>query len=132
MSFAYAGLAMIVDGLLYFIIGWYFSNVLATTNYGQKKYYFFLLPSYWGLNCFCSNGSKDEKIFNEKVPNHRGINVHNLCVTYNKGHRHKEHQAVSNFTINIEEGQIATLLGKKWSASKIKKHLEINYFIIYR
>lgn len=111
MNFFYAGLAMLVDGLIYFIIGWYFSNVLSVSNNGQKKFYFFLLPSYWGLDCFCLKKSKDEKIFNEKMPNHRGINVNNLCVTYNTGHKHKEHQAVSNLTINIEEGQIATLLG---------------------
>jgi len=107
MNFAYAFMAMLVDGLLYFLIGWYFSNVLATTNYGRKCFYFFLLPSYWGL----CNGSSTESI--EKAPsNQRGINIHNLCVTYNKGNKHKEHQAVSGLTMNLEEGQIATLLGK--------------------
>lgn len=111
MNFYFAGLAMLLDGLIYFLIGWYFSNVLATTNYGRKNFYFFLQPSYWGLNC-CSSSSDQKEFKNEKMANHRGISVHNLCVTYNKGDKHKEHQAVSGLTMNLEEGQITTLLGK--------------------
>lgn len=111
MNFGYAGLAMLFDGLLYFLIGWYFSNVFPTTNYGRKSFYFFLLPSYWGC-CTGSSGEDDHFNENEKAStSHRGIKVHNLCVTYNKGNKHKEHQAVSNLTMNLEEGQIATLLG---------------------
>lgn len=112
MNFGYALQAMLVDGLVYFLVGWYFSNVLASTNYGRKSFYFFLQPSYWGLDCFCSHtaGSKDFK--NEKIANHRGIIVHNLCVTYNKGDKQREHQAVRGLTMNLEEGQIATLLGE--------------------
>lgn len=112
MNFGLALEAMLADGVIYFLIGWYCSNVLASTNYGRKSFYFFLQPSYWGLNCFCGDSANSNDFKSEKITNHRGIIVHNLCVIYNRGDKQREHQAVRGLTMSLEEGQIATLLGE--------------------
>lgn len=71
MNFATAGIVMLIDGCIYFLVGWYISNVfprklrtqsarkcviitlirlITAGNIGHHEpWYFFLLPRYWGL-----------------------------------------------------------------------------------
>lgn len=128
MNFGLAMQTMLVDGVVYFLIGWYLTNVLANTNYGRKSICFFLQPSYWGLDCFCSDSASLKDFKSEKIANHRGIIVHNLCVTYHKGDKQREHQAVRGLTMSLEEGQIATLLGKNLNMFILIRNRKLTFF----
>ena len=107
MNFGNATLMMMFDALLYFLIGWYISNVFPSTTYGKQPWYFFLLPSYWG--CGACPSTCPPAV--ESATDHRGMSVHNLHVIYNAKSKH-EYQAVCNLSLQLREGEIGTLLGK--------------------
>uniref|UniRef100_T1KYU1 ABC transporter domain-containing protein n=1 Tax=Tetranychus urticae TaxID=32264 RepID=T1KYU1_TETUR len=128
MNFASAGLMMIFDGCIYFLIAWYISNVNPPGRNGQRQpWYFFVLPSYWGLVPKRSqsrvltpkiqahiHSSGDHKMYSLEKGWHQkaGMSLHNLYVVYNKGSARSEHRAVSNLSLQLKEGQITTLLGR--------------------
>lgn len=59
-----------------------------------------------------SNGRNGKSSFEnnwQKIP---GMLLQNLYVIFNKGWLKREHRAVSNFSLELKEGQITTLLGR--------------------
>ncbi|XP_074649468.1 uncharacterized protein LOC141904723 isoform X2 [Tubulanus polymorphus] len=52
MTFEWGCIMMFVDGLIYFVIGWYVRNIYPGKYGTPRPWYFPLTPSYW--NCFCS------------------------------------------------------------------------------
>ncbi|RWS24384.1 ABC transporter sub-family A-like protein 5, partial [Leptotrombidium deliense] len=126
MNFATSAIMMVVDGIMYFIIAWYISNVFPAGNKGHHEpWYFFILPSYWGFRkqnsientiplhlqaSFFANGKNVENEL-KSWQQRPGMSLHNLCVVYNKGSS-CEHTAVSNLNMELKEGQITTLLGR--------------------
>ncbi|RWS11467.1 ATP-binding cassette sub-family A member 1-like protein [Dinothrombium tinctorium] len=128
MNFATAGIMMIVDGLIYFLIAWYISNVFpAGNNSHHQPWYFFILPSYWGLrkkshsssiSNHLSSGDRSQNYSNKYFENEfkswqrrPGMSLHNLYVVYDKGTK-CEQTAVANLNLELKEGQITTLLGR--------------------
>lgn len=125
MSFAWAAFMMIIDGSIYFLVGWYVSNVFPAGNsVHAQPWYFFLLPRYW--NC-CGGTSPDS---GNKVPHVKGnfaldtafmessawqrrpgMSIEKLHIIYNKGSK-RERIAVSDLNLELKEGQITTLLGR--------------------
>lgn len=127
MSFGWAGVMMIVDGLIYFIIGWYVSNVWpAGSKASAQPFYFFLTPHYWNISRRKSNEddmqfsevrNKDKFIFDDIVIdsswNQRrpGMSLQDLRVVYNNGSSNQR-VAVRGLTLELKEGQVSTILGR--------------------
>lgn len=131
MSFAWAAFMMIIDGTIYFLVGWYVSNVFPAGNsVHAQPWYFFLTPRYW--NC-CGNDSNvsgshkvashvkgnnfplDTSVFMESswssVQRRPGMSIEKLHIIYNKGCE-RERAAVTDLNLELKEGQITTLLGR--------------------
>ena len=133
MNFGWAALMMLVDGVIYFVIGWYVSNVFpATGSAHAKPCYFFLTFNYWGIEwnrtagtpktaqnsggiengkpsgLFTSGKGQKDMSWNPKRP---GMSIQDLQVVYNKGTT-EEHAAVIDLNLELKEGQVATLLGR--------------------
>ncbi|XP_064634814.1 uncharacterized protein LOC135492321 isoform X3 [Lineus longissimus] len=51
ITFSWACIMMVIDGAIYFIIGWYVRNVFPGKFGMPQPFYFPFLPRYWG--CFC-------------------------------------------------------------------------------
>jgi len=135
MNFAWAWIMMIIDGCIYFIIGWYVSNVFPPGNQAQAQpFYFFLTPRYWGYHLFnkesvhtiehlsphhphnivnTKNIKHLETGFLDTTWNQRrpGMSIQDLQVIYDKGSVN-EHVAVSNINLELKEGQVSTILGR--------------------
>lgn len=141
MNFGTAGVMMLVDGLIYFLIGWYVSNVFPAGSKSFKQpFYFFLTPRYWGLDiCSYSRRRSNKCDFETNsessvvkssieqvshIHTHRdkespfdvdfprtGLTISNLLVVYNKD-TSQEHTAVKNLSLELKEGQVSTILGR--------------------
>ena len=133
MSFAWAWIMMLADGVIYFLIGWYISNVFPAGNKAQAQpFYFFLTLRYWGIHLkdrsvhtiehlspgpylidykkskFPHENSFVDSTWNQHRP---GMSVQDLQVIYHKGTAN-EHVAVSNLNLELKEGQVSTILGR--------------------
>ena len=133
MNFGWAGLMMLIDGVIYFVIGWYVSNVFPAAGKAQAApFYFFLTPRYWGfqgkskskvqiiehlsgntsgsnkMNKFSLENPYLESSWNQRRP---GMSIQDLQVVYNRG-TSAEHLAVSNLNLELKEGQVSTILGR--------------------
>ena len=93
----------------------------------SEPWYFFLLPRYWGFQKSVkvgetklknlrahiqSNGRNGKYSLENGWKRRPGMLLQNLYVIYNKGFLKSEHRAVSNFSLELGEGQITTLLGR--------------------
>lgn len=131
MNFGWSGVMMLIDGGIYFMIGWYVSNVFPASGGSQAlPFYFFLTPRYWGLvdkrktkdqiiehlSTGNVSGSKNHKLDNPYLESswtqrRPGMSVQDLQVVYNRG-KSNEHLAVSNLNLELKEGQVSTILGR--------------------
>ncbi|KAG1669733.1 ATP-binding cassette sub-family A member 1 [Nymphon striatum] len=126
MNFAYALIMMAVDGIIYGVIGWYISNVYpAQVGVSSKKWYFFILPSYWGYTNNQQYVFKDSviplSVDGEEYDNDRelddytgssvGVVVSKLRVIFNEGKKSQK-IAVKNLSLDLYQNQITTLLGQ--------------------
>ncbi|KAI1293753.1 Glucosylceramide transporter ABCA12 [Halotydeus destructor] len=132
MNFATSAIMLLIDGLIYFLIGWYISNVFPPGRNGHRQsWLFFFLPSYWGfgrnrvrgrnlpphLHINGINGKSSSKYCLENGyleanwQRRPGMSLQHLEVTYNKGSK-DQHHAVVDLTLELKEGQITTLLGR--------------------
>lgn len=118
MSFAKACIMMLIDSLVYFIIGWYVKNV-KKGKYGiAKPWNFPFTLKYWG--CKKNNSLKYQASSSNGLPygstnmlleppsniNGVGISLVNLTKTYN------EHSVVNDLSLDFYKGEITTLLGQ--------------------
>ncbi|XP_048642550.1 ATP-binding cassette sub-family A member 13 [Marmota marmota marmota] len=125
MTFGWVCWMILFDSSLYFLCGWYFSNLIPGTFGSRKPWYFPFTASYWKSICglvekqrrslssslFFFNGNFDNP---ESLPQSRGElegdapGVTLLSVT-------KEHEghkvAVQDLTLTFHRGQITALLG---------------------
>lgn len=132
MSFGLALIMMFIGSLIYFILGWYISNVWPANLARKQSWYFFLLSKYWNwcrkykIKKFPSDFplSLNAAAFIEnklKVTHMEdnisgstgqiGISLNNLYVIYNKN-KSKERVAVAGLSLDLFEGHITTLLGQ--------------------
>jgi ABC-type multidrug transport system ATPase subunit len=135
MNFGWALVMMLIDGLIYFVIGWYVSNVSPASGKVQASpFYFFLTPRYWGFpgrssnkvpviehlsNNMNANSNKISKKMSLENPylesswsqKRPGMSIQDLHVVYNRG-TSCEHMAVSNLNLELKEGQVSTILGR--------------------
>ncbi|XP_069839304.1 glucosylceramide transporter ABCA12 isoform X2 [Dendropsophus ebraccatus] len=120
---------MVIDALIYFIVGWYI-RIVFPGKYGiGSPWYFPVLPSFWmeccGLQNLCSrkpkgliisnliaHGMPDKKgddlyPYNEQEPTDLsvGVSLHGLTKIY------QSKAAVENLNLNFYEGHITALLG---------------------
>ncbi|XP_071807326.1 uncharacterized protein [Asterias amurensis] len=115
-GFSWACLAMLWDGVLYFIIAWYISSVFPGRHGVPKQWYFIFLPSYW-CNCinFGETSEESKTVSHHKNPDIEvdptsfplGISIAGLTKKYNN-----KTTAVDNLTLNFYEGQITSFLGQ--------------------
>lgn len=131
MNFGWSIAIMILDGVIYGMLGWYIKNVFPNRSGARQKWYFLVTPKYWRntpigrlfthKSVYSIDGSysddslsksKKEKIvvqdrYIEPEPTHIpvGISVKNLTK------RFKEKTAVNNLSLKFFEGQITALLG---------------------
>ncbi|XP_072274644.1 glucosylceramide transporter ABCA12 [Pyxicephalus adspersus] len=128
-NFGWLCWVMLIDALIYFIIGWYI-KIVFPGKYGiGAVWYFPVLPSFWmeccGLHGPCSkkpsgllmsnivaHGAPEKKgdelyPYNEQDPTdlNLGVSLHGLTKVY------RSKVAVKNLNLNFYEGHITSLLG---------------------
>lgn len=128
-SFGWLCWIMLIDSMIYFMIGWYI-KIVFPGQYGiGAVWYFPVLPSFWmeccGFQSVCSkkpsgllmsniveHGVLEKKgdelyPYNEKDPTdlNLGVSLHGLTKVY------KSKVAVKNLNLNFYEGHITSLLG---------------------
>ncbi|XP_038057091.1 uncharacterized protein LOC119728778 isoform X2 [Patiria miniata] len=122
-NFNWKCVAMLWDGVIYFLIGWYISSVFPGRNGVPKPWYFIFVPCYWS-SCFsCNSDSGSGKNYADGSNNSRvatdpdvemdptnvpcGISIVGLTKKYNK-----KKKAVDDLTLNFYEDQITSFLGR--------------------
>ncbi|KAJ1200504.1 hypothetical protein NDU88_004328 [Pleurodeles waltl] len=131
MNFGWASGMILIDSLIYFVAGWYFSNVIPGTFGSAKPWYFPLTVSYWKNLCGAENRRKhylnsNMVFFNENL-RHKGSLKHDsttaglerpppgLEVGVDIMSVTKEYAgntiAVNNLSLSFFKGQITALLG---------------------
>jgi len=116
----YAMMMMIVNTVLYGLVGWFFSNVLTGPQGGGQPVWFLFTRAYWGLqskkksNTHFTNFEKKSHYENDPVPGEQepsdlpiGITIHGLTKRFRKMKR----PAVNKLNVNFYQGQVTAFLG---------------------
>ncbi|XP_021364515.1 ATP-binding cassette sub-family A member 1-like isoform X2 [Mizuhopecten yessoensis] len=115
MSFAWCCLMMLIDGVVYLIIGWYLRTIRPGKHGVSQPWYFPVSPGYWG----CRSSSPSSKYIAQHqeglvqtMPSSMtvGMSVQGLSKNYGKT------KAVKDLTADFYEGQITVLLGHNGAA----------------
>ncbi|XP_069122955.1 phospholipid-transporting ATPase ABCA1-like [Argopecten irradians] len=115
MSFAWCCLMMIIDGVIYLIIGWYLRTIRPGKHGISQPWYFPVSPTFWGCSV-SSPSSKYRAHQNEGLVEPMsntlrvGMSVQGLSKSYGKT------KAVKDLTADFYEGQITVLLGHNGAA----------------
>ncbi|KAM5151867.1 LOW QUALITY PROTEIN: glucosylceramide transporter ABCA12 [Mantella aurantiaca] len=128
-NFGWLCWVMLIDAMIYFVIGWYIKLVFPGQYGIGVVWYFPVLPSFWmeccGLHSLCSRKSsgllmsnivahgvpekKGDELYpyNEKDPTdlNLGVSLHGVTKVY------QSKVAVRNLNLNFYEGHITSLLG---------------------
>lgn len=119
------------DSLLFFVLAWYFDNVLAGEHGSPRPWYFFVSPDYWGIrrkkrdlvDISGRNLLRDEKGYDSDVEKEAedvfmkdsaAIRVLDLSKTYRKGifcKSKEDLKALEGVSFQINKGEIFCLLG---------------------
>ncbi|MGH0155462.1 UNVERIFIED_CONTAM: hypothetical protein FKN15_046681 [Acipenser sinensis] len=109
---------LLLDSLLYGLLGWYVEAVFPGEYGVPLPWHFFMLPSYWcSTPCLAlvkeeedvEKALKGEFIEEEPVGLVSGIKIKHLAKVFKVGNVIRE--AVRDLTLNMYEGQITVLLG---------------------
>ncbi|KAK3590752.1 hypothetical protein CHS0354_030992 [Potamilus streckersoni] len=107
---------LLVDTALYMIVAMYVDNIHPGEFGVAQPFYFPFLPSYWCSKMIdkrvCSNddrGYDPEYFERDQTYTKRGISIKNLTKEFGSGEN--KTLAVNDFTLNMYEGQITSLLG---------------------
>ncbi|MGH0172914.1 UNVERIFIED_CONTAM: hypothetical protein FKN15_075079 [Acipenser sinensis] len=109
---------LLLDSLLYGLLGWYVEAVFPGEYGVPLPWHFFMLPSYWcSTPCLAlvkeeedvEKALKGEFIEEEPVGLVSGIKIKHLAKVFRVGNVIRE--AVRDLTLNMYEGQITVLLG---------------------
>ncbi|XP_058851719.1 phospholipid-transporting ATPase ABCA3-like isoform X1 [Acipenser ruthenus] len=110
---------LLLDSLLYGLLGWYVEAVFPGEYGVPLPWYFFMLPSYWcSTPCLALVKEKEvdaektlkgEFIEEEPVGLVSGVKIKHLAKVFKVGNVIRE--AVRDLTLNMYEGQITVLLG---------------------
>ncbi|KAK6169359.1 hypothetical protein SNE40_020430 [Patella caerulea] len=122
MTFNWTCIMMLIDSLIYLVIGWYVRNVKPGKYGVAKPFYFFLQPSYWFF-CISKSASSNKYLSDRSSKNQNssfieeasgdeyvGISTHNLRKVYNKT------TAVNNLNLEFYEDHVTALLGHNGAA----------------
>ncbi|KAJ8318608.1 hypothetical protein KUTeg_003699 [Tegillarca granosa] len=115
MSFSWTCILMLIDGVIYLVIGWYVRNVKPGKYGVAQPWYFPFSPKYWG--CTSNKRNKyatsrgNEVLFEPPMENWQsGISLKGLTKNYGK------FKAVKNINGDFYEGQVTALLGHNGAA----------------
>ncbi|XP_050393414.2 uncharacterized protein LOC126811654 [Patella vulgata] len=122
MTFSWTCIMMLIDSLIYLVIGWYVRNVKPGKYGVAKPFYFFVQPSYWFF-CKSKSASSNKYLSDSSSKNHNnafveeasgdehvGISTHNLRKVYNTT------TAVNNLNLEFYEDHVTALLGHNGAA----------------
>ncbi|XP_028966862.1 ATP-binding cassette sub-family A member 1 [Galendromus occidentalis] len=101
MSFMFALGMLILDSVVYSVIGWYCGHVFCNNPNLRKKWYFVLQSEFW-----TGNYADDDDIYtiDEKGD---GVEISDLLVRYPAGNL-----AVNKLSLTLRDGEITSLLGQ--------------------
>eukprot|EP01029_Cantina_marsupialis_P023816 TRINITY_DN5_c0_g2_i1.p1 TRINITY_DN5_c0_g2~~TRINITY_DN5_c0_g2_i1.p1 ORF type:complete len:1536 (-),score=457.58 TRINITY_DN5_c0_g2_i1:174-4625(-) len=97
-------LLMILEAIAYMIISWYMAQVFGG---GNKKVYFFLQPSYWGLTSSKTHIASGDTVGHAKALSEKNHSIQ--LIKLSKGF--KGIQAVKELSLNMKMGETFCLLG---------------------
>jgi ABC-type multidrug transport system ATPase subunit len=108
-----------VDTALFFFLGWYLERVLPSSYGVRRPLYFFLLPSYWGLQPSKvwyhlddeRNSVRGEEDCNFEVPGQEFGSPKVIISDLVKRYKNSDANAVDHLSLNLYENQITSLLG---------------------
>ncbi|XP_066485290.1 ATP-binding cassette sub-family A member 13 [Tiliqua scincoides] len=127
MTFGWACWMILFDSILYFIVGWYFSNIIPGRVGLKRSWYFPFTLSYW--KNMCGAGSKKQSYLNPTVfvvsENFQeiGSSVEHkrhskeassegvVLMSLTKAHSESNKIAVKDLSLTFYKGQITALLG---------------------
>ncbi|KAL4240022.1 ATP-binding cassette sub- A member 12 [Mactra antiquata] len=115
-SFSWCCIMIAIDAGIYMILGWYVRNVKKGKFGVSEPWYFIVSPSFWcGLDSKSENryAASNQDIFKEENndPSPIVLSAHGLSKTYSDGT-----EAVKNLDIDIQAGNVTTLLGHNGAA----------------
>nr|QNH67915.1 ATP-binding cassette transporter subfamily A member 1-like protein X3 [Brachionus plicatilis] len=125
MNYGYSIMILILDGIVYGLLGWYVKKVFPGRYGASQPWYFIVSPKYWSRSILCKfciekkivnseifnkdgsikDNSKYKYIENEPTKIPVGISIKKLTRKF------KEKVVVNNLSLNFFEGQITSLLG---------------------
>ncbi|XP_066182901.1 ATP-binding cassette sub-family A member 13 [Sylvia atricapilla] len=128
MTFGWMCWMMFFDSILYFVSGWYFSNIIPGKFGLKNRWYFPFTVSYWknlcgterskkhylNSNMFFFNENfqeKDPASQNWKVPCTEGATIGVVLLSLTKEHMDGQKAAVKDLNLTFHKGQITALLG---------------------
>nr|XP_041569928.1 ATP-binding cassette sub-family A member 13 [Taeniopygia guttata] len=128
MTFGWMCWMMFFDSILYFVGGWYFSNIIPGKFGLKNRWYFPFTVSYWKSLCGTERNKRHylnssmfffNKNFQEKdtspqswkVPCTEGATVGVVLLSLTKEHVDGQKAAVKDLNLTFHKGQITALLG---------------------
>ncbi|XP_041331810.1 ATP-binding cassette sub-family A member 13 [Pyrgilauda ruficollis] len=128
MTFGWMCWMMFFDSILYFVGGWYFSNIIPGRFGLKNQWYFPFTVSYWknlcgterskrhylNSNMFFFNENFQEKGFSpleNSQGNHEGATIGVVLLSLTKEHLDGQKAAVKDLNLTFHKGQITALLG---------------------
>ncbi|XP_077644282.1 ATP-binding cassette sub-family A member 13 [Lonchura striata] len=126
MTFGWMCWMMFFDSILYFVGGWYFSNIIPGKFGLKNRWYFPFTVSYWKNLCGTERRKRHYPnmfFFNEnfqekdpspqgwKVPCTEGATVGVVLLSLTKEHVDGQKAAVKDLNLTFHKGQITALLG---------------------
>ncbi|XP_072431702.1 ATP-binding cassette sub-family A member 13-like [Chiloscyllium punctatum] len=137
VSFAWICWMMVIDSVIYFILGWYLQNIFPGKYGSRKRWYFPFTSLYWKTFCDCAKRF-DRKVgegywaqnldcYNQQI-NVKGdpfnsmdltgkemtppnLNIGVALRSLTKEFKHKEKVAVKDLNLDFYQGEITALLG---------------------
>lgn len=109
-----------VDTALFFFLGWYLECILPSSYGVRRPLYFFLLPSYWGLQTRKvwyhldeegQNSAHGQEDCNFEVPGQECGSPKVIISDLVKRYKNSDANAVDHLSLNLYENQITSLLG---------------------
>ncbi|XP_064285301.1 ATP-binding cassette sub-family A member 13 isoform X1 [Passer domesticus] len=128
MTFGWMCWMMFFDSILYFVCGWYFSNIIPGKFGLKNQWYFPFTVSYWKNLCGTERSKRhylnsNMFFFNEnfqekdpapqgwKVPCTEGATIGVVLLSLTKEHVDGQKAAVKDLNLTFHKGQITALLG---------------------
>nr|XP_006820206.1 PREDICTED: ATP-binding cassette sub-family A member 2-like [Saccoglossus kowalevskii] len=122
ITFYWTCVMMLIDGVIYLIIGWYVKNINPGRYGVPRPFYFPLMPSYWCSCCIGSSGSSHDKY----RPSDPAVQAHSNPIYDLEGV--EDGEGIEQPPVGLNVGISVDGLTKKYSKTKSLNDLSLDFY----